>query len=47
MARVVAYRTRYGRFASYFKKFKVNANLPVCQYETVVKPRYITVYPRN
>lgn len=47
MARVVAYKTRYKRFAFYFKKFNINADPPIYHYEIVVKPRYLTVYPRN
>lgn len=47
MARVVVYRTRYGKFIFYFKKFKVNADLLIYYYGAVVEPRYITVYLRN
>lgn len=47
MVRVVAHRTRHGRFASYFRKFKVEAEPPGCHCGATLEPRHLTVCPRN
>jgi len=41
MARLVAYRTGYGRFKSYYKRFNIAVYDVKCLYRAVNKPVYL------
>lgn len=47
MARVVAHRTRHGRFASYFRRHRIETDAPVCTCGATLEPRHLTVCPRD
>jgi hypothetical protein len=41
MARLVAHRVGHGPFASYFKRFKVDAEDPECSCGAVAEPEHL------
>jgi hypothetical protein len=42
MSQLVAYRTKHGRFASYFERFNIDAEGPVYPYGVTVEPGHLT-----
>lgn len=47
MARLVAYRTGHGRFASHFTRFNIEADTPECECGAILEPRHLVQCPRR